>query len=193
LQGGVAALLTCLRCGTDIPLGTSSTGRPEGLVGSFRNDLVLRLDTAGDPGFGDLVTRVRVAALAADAHRHLPFERLVAELAPAPSPARHPLFQVSLELDRDFGDEPRFPRLSVAEFPVSNEFDLDLSLTFRESSDARGLRGVLRYSADLFEHSTASRIAASLVHLLGAAAVDPTRPIGELPITEDPVTAGENR
>jgi nonribosomal peptide synthetase DhbF len=143
LQAGLAALMTRLGCGTDIPIGSPTAGRTDhaldDLIGCFVNTLVLRTDTAGNPSFGDLIGRVRAANLAAYAHQELPFERLVEILNPARSRARHPLFQIMLAFQNKIDVSLDLPGVAVGYQPIALEiakFDLSFIVAERRGMDS---------------------------------------------------------
>ncbi|WP_304452145.1 non-ribosomal peptide synthetase [Nocardiopsis sp. YSL2] len=188
-QAALAALLTRLGAGTDIPLGSPVAGRGddalEDLVGFFVNTLVLRTDTSGDPGFRTLLRRVRDFDLAAYAHQDVPFERLVEELNPPRSLARHPLFQVMLAYQSVPEGALALGDLDVRPEDASTgeaKFDLSLDLTAADGAD--GVDGVLRYRADLFDPATAEAVAARYLRLLRAVLADPDRPVGTLDLLD---------
>ncbi|CAM03556.1 amino acid adenylation domain-containing protein [Saccharopolyspora erythraea NRRL 2338] len=194
VQSAIAALLTRMGAGTDIPLGTSVSGRGDEaldeLVGFFVNTLVLRTDTSGDPSFTDLLGRVRQADLAAYANQDVPFERLVEVVNPARSMSRHPLFQVMLDFHRDERTEFGLTGLVVERETSSTDMaKVDLTFHVEESYDdggaPTGLRGVLEYATDLFDQRTADSIAARLVRVLAEVAADPATTIGELDVLPD--------
>jgi nonribosomal peptide synthetase DhbF len=190
LQAAVAAVLHRLGAGTDIPIGNAVAGRCDDalhdLVGFFVNTLVIRTDVAGDPSFAELLRRVRGAHVAAFDQQDLPFERLVEALNPRRSAARHPLFQVMLAAQSEFGDDVRLPGLVVRAEPVpTGATAFDLSFKFHERPGG-GLTGDLEYRTDLFDRGTARRIADCLLRLLHTAVEHPDRPLSRIEVI-DPV------
>ncbi|SDI36629.1 amino acid adenylation domain-containing protein [Actinokineospora alba] len=189
LQAALAALLTRLGAGTDIPLGSPVAGRTDealdDLVGFFVNTLVLRTDTSGDPAFTDLLARVRETNLGAYAHQDVPFERLVETLNPRRSLAHHPLFQVMLALRNTADAELDLPGLRAEiEDPDSSYAKFDLSFGFAEHPDG-GIDGSVEYATDLFDRATVERLATRLVRLLAAVAEDPRAPLSAVDLLDD--------
>ena len=191
LQAGLAALLTRLGAGTDIPVGSPIAGRTDGalddLVGFFVNTLVLRTDTSGNPSFGELLSRVRARNLSAYSHQDVPFERLVEVLNPTRSLSRHPLFQVMLALQNnaDVSFELAGLRTAVERVKTASaKFDLLLSLRERRGRNGtpEGIIGTIEYATDLFDRGSVEQLADRFIRLLEAAVAQPDRPIGSFEI-----------
>ncbi|AYN37372.1 non-ribosomal peptide synthetase [Streptomyces albus] len=189
LHAALAALLTRMGAGEDIPVGTPVAGRTDealdDLVGFFVNTLVLRADTSGNPAFHELLARVREVDLVAQQHQDLPFERLVEVLNPVRSAARHPLFQVMLALQNNPEPHLELPGLQVDIEPLEPgiaRFDLTFSLTERHHPDGHpaGIDGSLIYATSLFDESTAHELARRLELLLHAVAADPDLVLDEI-------------
>ena len=183
VQAAVAVLLTRLGAGTDLPLGAPVAGRADpgldDLVGFFVNTLVLRTDTSGDPSFRDLLARVRDTDLAAFDHQDVPFEQVVEAVNPPRRPGLHPLFQVMVSYLTETGAPGEPVGQDVAMF--------DLSFDFFERDD--GVRGVIEYSADRYDRTTAESLAARLLRVVTTVAAAPDLPIGRVGILLD----GERR
>ncbi|GAA2889804.1 hypothetical protein GCM10010443_61410 [Actinoplanes cyaneus] len=187
VQAALSALLGRLGAGTDIPLGSPVAGRGDqrldALAGFFVNTLVLRADLSGDPSFADLVTRLRAVDLAAFGNADVPFEKVVEAVNPERSLARNPLFQVMVAFQHVPAQTPGLPGLRTSPVPIDTgvaQFDLGVVVTEEEAVD--GMRGVVEYSADLFDRATAETFAARLVRLLESAADRPQQRLSELEI-----------
>ncbi|MEV4753292.1 amino acid adenylation domain-containing protein [Streptosporangium sp. NPDC049248] len=194
LQAAMAALLTRLGAGSDIPLGGGIAGRTdealEDLVGLFVNTLVLRTDTSGDPSFAELLGRVRETSLSAYAHQDVPFEHLVEVLNPQRTTAYHPLFQVALVLQNTPRSAFALPGLRVEPVFVGTgtaRFDLFFSLT--ETSDERGgpagVAGSVEFSTESFDPDTVDALVGRWVRLLEAVVAAPWLRIGEVELLSE--------
>ncbi|MER7575809.1 amino acid adenylation domain-containing protein [Streptomyces sp. NPDC126514] len=188
LQAAVAALMSRLGAGTDIPLGTAVAGRTDDglddLVGFFVNTLVLRTDVSGDPTFRELLTRVRAADLEAYAHQDLPFERVVEAVNPARSTARHPLFQTMLVLQNTDDGAYGFTGLRTCAEPLNHraaKFDLSIGVeeTFDEAGRQAGISAEFEYATDLFDRATVDDLARRFLRLLEAVTAEPDTPVSQ--------------
>ncbi|MEM8963523.1 MAG: amino acid adenylation domain-containing protein, partial [Acidobacteriota bacterium] len=196
LLGAVSVVLARWSGQVDFAVGAPIANRTriemEPLIGFFVNTLVLRADLDGEPTFRELLGRWKHTTLEAYAHQDVPFERLVAELAPARDMAHAPLFQVMLTL-QNLGQPG--PGSIGAEIETDSDADgvrlepvtlesktakFDLSLSFSRQPD--GLRGAIEWNTDLFDRATIERLGAHFVHLVEAAVEQPDRKARLLPL-----------
>jgi hypothetical protein len=184
LAAGAAALLARWGGVDEVVLGTDvanrTRGETEGLIGFFVNQLVLRVDAGGDPGFRELLGRVRRVTLEAYAHQDLPFERLVEALAPRRRRERNPLFQVKLvhqNLPLAAADAPAGVELAPFDAaPPPARFDLAL---FTSAPGGR-VEGSWVYARELFAAERIEGLAAAYAELLEAVVRDPETRLADL-------------
>ncbi|MFC3891211.1 amino acid adenylation domain-containing protein [Lentzea rhizosphaerae] len=161
----------------DVVVGTPVAGRDrpevENVVGFFLNSLVLRCRLAGNMTFEQALETVRNTCKEAFAHQELPFEQLVAELAPERDLSRTPLYQVAFDFHGDEltgapEDDEELSTLVAA----SRVAKTDLTLYLRKQSDG-SMTGMLEYATALFDHSTIERMSRHFQHMLRSLAVSP--------------------
>jgi amino acid adenylation domain-containing protein len=192
VHAALAALFNRVGAGEDIPLGTALAGRSDealnDVVGFFVNTLVLRADVSGDPTFRELIARVRQFDLSAFDQQEVPFDSVVEALAPRRVPGRHPLFQTMLTIQSDYVLTPDFAGLEVSTGKCelveqrAAKFDLyfDLAESWEGPDQPAGMKGQLKYAADMWDEPSARRMAERLVQVMEAMAADPDRPVSLL-------------
>jgi amino acid adenylation domain-containing protein len=170
---------------TDIVVGAPIANRTrpeiEGLIGFFVNSLVLRTDLGGDPGFDEIVERVRRTTIAAYEHQDLPFEKLVEELQPARDMSRNPLAQVTFQIQNAPGatrEKPEGLDQIVRIDRATAIFDLAFSLWETRS----GLVGGIEFATDIFDPSSIATLVESWQNVLVAVVADASVKLSALPL-----------
>ncbi|WP_375745203.1 amino acid adenylation domain-containing protein [Corallococcus interemptor] len=161
----------------DVCVGFSHANRPrpelEKLPGMFAGYLVVRTDLTGDPGFVDVLRRVRGTYLEAFQHQGLPHVELAARMPPP--------WQVGFSFTAVEQHRPApVADLTVSVVPLQREQSLtDLKLNVVE--DAAGLGGTFEYRAHLFDPERIAAMAEDFQALIDAITQAPTRRMSELP------------
>ncbi|AUG76144.1 amino acid adenylation domain-containing protein [Kitasatospora sp. MMS16-BH015] len=189
-QAALAALLTRLGSGTDIPIGTAVSGRDDealdAVIGLFVNTIVLRADTSGDPTLEELVVRVRGNNLGALEHCDIPFDHVVSALNPRREPNRSPLFRVALSVEPDQSEQDPFAEFGAAlEAPRATTAKFDLSFSLSEHADGNGpagMSGELEFSAGLFDQDAGAALGERFVRVLTALAEAPELRVSQVGI-----------
>jgi amino acid adenylation domain-containing protein/non-ribosomal peptide synthase protein (TIGR01720 family) len=169
---------------SDILLGSPIAGRSrleaEPLIGLFLNTLVLRTHISASDSFRQLLSHLREVSLAAYAHQHLPFEKLVEELQPAREMSHTPLFQVMFIWQNAPMTVPELAGLEVRALEMgSRSTRYDLTLSMEETSEG-ALRGLLDYNAELFDETTIKRMVGHFETLIESIITNPEARLSDL-------------
>ncbi len=169
----------------DVVVGTPVAGRSrsetEDLVGCFVNTLALRTTVDGSLGFRSMVDRVHETVVTGFDNQDVPFEHVVAELAPERDLSITPIFQVMIVLHNQAGGSFDAPGLHIT--PESYDRDaspFDLTLVLRE--DEGVLRTTIEYSTELFDAATVGALVDRFTQLLAGVVADPEAPVATVAI-----------
>ncbi|MER7955984.1 amino acid adenylation domain-containing protein [Streptomyces sp. NPDC096030] len=179
LHSALAALLTAHGAGTDLPIGTLVAGRTDDqladLVGCFFNTVVLRTDTAGDPTFAELLSRVRETTLGALDRQDVPFDEVVRVAGlPQEGPQVMVIHHEQADLEQLEGG------VGSLEAVPTGSTRARLTLSFYEPQGDGPVHCGLIHATDLLGTAKARRLADELQRLLHAVAADPGQPLSEL-------------
>ncbi|WKB55458.1 non-ribosomal peptide synthetase [Eleftheria terrae] len=190
LLAGFQALLHRWSGQADLRIGVPASRRDrleaEGVIGFFVDTLVLRNQVHGRLPLAQVLAQARVAALGAQSHAGLSFDRLVELLQPPRSREHTPLFQV-MHNHRDEAVRVlrAVPGLGVelqAFTEPTAQFELVLDTV--ELPDG-GVQATLTYAGELFEPATIERLARHYRTLLQALAQQPGQAVADVPLLDE--------
>jgi amino acid adenylation domain-containing protein len=170
-----------------IPVANRTHPDLEALIGFFVNALVVRVPLDGDPTMDEIITRSRAAATTAYDHQDLPFERLVAELAPERDPSRPPLFRIAFAVQNAPRGSVTLAGLELRPFTAEitrTRMEMEWHVFERrdETGAAAGLDLVVAHATALFDRATVERLIDGFTVLLEAGLDRPETRLSALPV-----------
>ncbi|MEC4835664.1 non-ribosomal peptide synthase/polyketide synthase [Mycobacteroides chelonae] len=201
MQAALAVLLSRISGTSDVAVGFPIAGRRDPaldeLVGFFVNNLVLRVDVAGDPTVAELLAQVRQSSLAAYEHQDVPFEVLVERLNPVRNLTHHPLVQVALAWQnlpwQDTGPAGglRLGDLQVSPLTVDTQtarMDLTFSLGERwtQAGEPAGIGGAVEFRTDVFDTSSIETLVERWRRVVAAMTADTAQRLSAIDLLDEP-------
>ncbi|HWM92617.1 MAG TPA: amino acid adenylation domain-containing protein [Thermoanaerobaculia bacterium] len=191
LLAGFQTLLARCSGQDEVVIGSPTAGRDAapflGVMGYFVNPVALRVSSAGDPTWRDLLSSVKAVCLAAFEHQDLPFAVVAERLHPERDPGRSPVFQTLFAFQKSQRPEERSlaelalgtgeARIALADLELIavplEECRAPFDLTLMAADAEAGLPIVLQINRDLFDPTTAERLLQAFENLLRTLAEDP--------------------
>ncbi|HEY0136714.1 MAG TPA: amino acid adenylation domain-containing protein, partial [Nannocystis sp.] len=165
-----------------IALIAAARGRSalENVVGFLVDTLPIRVELAGEAGFGALLEHVRARALEAQDGEHVPLERVVKALALPRDAGRDPLIQVAFAPQPAGERDLRLAGAMVEPITVDRGAAIfDLTILTWEAAGG-GLEVVFEYASDLFSRARAESMMRSFAAVFAAAVDEPEAPVARL-------------
>ena len=163
------------------PFAARDRAEFEGLIGYLNTIVVMRADLAGNPGFRDIVRRVRATVMEAWQNQRVPLQ----QIAGLPGLARVPLTRAMFSYQDARTGALDLPGIRATPIEVRKDAsDFDLALYMEATREGR-ISGVLDYNADLFDDATIDGLLAQFLRLLESVTADPHRTLGSFPPEAD--------
>jgi amino acid adenylation domain-containing protein len=171
----------------DIIIGTVEGGRGQSevqkLIGFFVNTLPLRVNLEGDPGFLELIDRVKQVSLDAYEHAEYPFDLIIEQLNLDRDLSRNPLFSVLFSVNEEMGEigPGSDSKFSASEYSIkARSIHFDFRVLFIERRES--LHCSFGYCKDLFKDETVQRWMQHFMVLFEAVIAAPEQKISSIPL-----------
>ncbi|OWA08457.1 non-ribosomal peptide synthetase [Streptomyces sp. CS227] len=188
VQGAWSLLLSHHGSTRDVVFGATVSGRPaelpgaEEILGLFINTLPVRVDTSPGLRVGEWLATIQRDAAEAGRHEYVALRDIATGLPPGTAPFDTLLVFENYPVDPE-GAARHGVRLLEPEAVEATNYPLTL-IAGTAAGDAPGSTGLsltLAYDPELFDATTAGRLATDLARLVEEVCADPDRTLGEVP------------
>lgn len=163
------------------PIANRNRSEIENLIGFFVNTLILRTDLSHNPSFQEVLRRVQKTVLEAYTHQDLPYEELVAKLAPVRRDHPGGLAQIYFAFQQtSIGSTEVFHGLRLSPFDTNTEKPRG-GLTLFVTEGMEEFVASFSYSSTLFDSKTIVAMAQQFRTILETVAADGEQRIATLP------------
>ncbi|MCD9026581.1 type I polyketide synthase, partial [Cohnella silvisoli] len=173
---------------TDMIIGTPVAGRSHPdtgkLVGVFVNPLAIRIASAADFTFEELLGYVKETVINALDRQEAPFEELVERLRPERDLSRNPIFDTMFSMLNMFHADASSAEIKIEQLPIDfgvSQFDIGLYAV----EEVRGLNFIIQYASGLFRSGTMQRWVDGFQVLLGAISKNPELKLNDISILSE--------
>ncbi|KAF5356450.1 hypothetical protein D9758_009494 [Tetrapyrgos nigripes] len=169
-------------------IGMVNANRPraelERIVGFFVNTHAIRLSVDPDTSFNEMIMQTSRVTVEALQHSEVPFDQVVARLAPQRDLSRNPLAQLMFVL-QDFSgvvDQKHSHTLHGITTEEIRNATVRLDLSIHLFTNGNELHGYLMYQSDLFSSSTIQTVCDVFLRVIKTATQYPSSRLSTLPI-----------
>ena len=163
------------------PIAQRSRPEYQGLVGLFLNTVLVDADLSDTPVVRSFLERSRQSALAAFAHRDLPFDRIM-RAAPRTAGGGGDAYRTLVVNRQGPSTKPSWGDLRVRRLPSGPNHTAKTDLTLFIGTAGDGLDLEVEYSTDRFDAATIRRLLDHFEYLLGVLPAHLDDPVDAVPV-----------
>lgn len=169
-----------------VPASIKDFTELNGQLGSYLNNLPIRIIVDKDESFADLLARVRAIALRAYEHHHYPFDRLVTDLRLTRERGRYPLLDIVMLLENS-EETGRYPDMQGLQLEALDTGYHVSTVDFRFAFSYTGsrLRLYFDFNAARYSRRRMEKLTEQFMKLSYMLSSEPQKTIAEIRLADD--------
>ncbi|QJB39313.1 amino acid adenylation domain-containing protein [Chitinophaga oryzae] len=169
-----------------VPASIKDFAELDGQLGSYLNNLPIRIIVDKDESFADLLARVRGIALRAYEHHHYPFDRLVTDLRLTRERGRYPLLDIVMLLESS-EEADRYPNMQGLQLEALDTGYHVSTVDFRFAFSYTGsrLRLYFDFNAGRYNRRRMEELTEQFMKLSYMLSSEPQKIIADIQVADD--------